>query len=158
MNIDAEVKNKKTNKMSQIFRLSQTPRAISKRKQRTRRLYFGNVNPSVNHPCNRLSQNAPSDISNEQPSNEAVNGLIINPTPNPPQSFMSFDPNYDSAPEIESDDENDPFLQELREWAIDCDIVRSHLNRLLIILKKKVPETPLSYQTLLETPRNLPVC
>lgn len=66
--------------------------------------------------------------------------------------------NFEGFFEGRSSDDNDPIIEELKRWAIVCNINRTHLDWLLKIIKPKIPSVPLSYKTLLETPRSLPVC
>lgn len=91
---------------------------------------------------------SPSNTINEERRLEEVIPIPIN--------FIEgeFNMLYDSSDVLDGD----PFNDKLRQWAVVCNTPRTHLNMLLGLIKPKIPSVPLSYQTLLETPRNLPVC
>lgn len=141
--------------MSNILRLSQSKAAILKRKKKNDDKYFKKSDetpakvpklavvdrpdqpstPPFSHPSSPPSQPIFEHLSHSEPT------------------FGLFDLIDPPSPEKE-----DNWLEKLRCWVVQSDTDRTHVNGLLKILKLKIPEVPVSYQTLLRTPRNLPVC
>lgn len=144
-----------------VFQLSNNSNAISQRKHRflkkivstpkehveelettfTDNVFVSQQNYHVDHtnetPTNSTDQITPTDeanLINQASSTNFLDGMM---------PFQAF--------------EATPFTEKLRKWAITNNINRTHLNELLAILKPEIPSVPLSYRTLLETPRSIPV-
>lgn len=64
---------------------------------------------------------------------------------------------------VSEGDEGDDFEKEIASWVVNSKIGAMHVDSLLRIIKKKVPEMPVTCRTLLNTPKNayeniIPMC
>lgn len=157
-----------------IFQLSFKSNSVSQRKNRLLKKNWpkSQPSPSTSH-TNDATNDFSGDLTDDQSLNENSltveneNSLMVENQIPPINNVIG---NGSSVTQNNNDHSNNlemilpfqpfnstPFTEKIRGWAINNNINRTHLNGLLAILKPEIPEVPLSYQTLLETPRDLPV-